>query len=322
MRCLVSALLALATALVSPVAAAQDWPNRTIRLIVPFPPGGSVGYVAQLIAQPIGDRLGQRIIIDHRAGAGGLIGVDAAAKAPADGYTWVITTSGNIAVSPYLYAKMPFNAHDELAPVTPIAEVVAVLVVHPSVPASNVSELVALARSRPGKLNFGTSGKGGSDHMSAEMFMSMTGVKMVHVPYKGGGPAMTDLVGGTIELMFSTVAPAMEMIKSGAIRPLGVTSAKRFVGLPNVPTIAEAGVPGYESAGWYGVFTAAKTPPEIVARMQQAIVEVLADETIKRRMIDGGLQPFTTTPAAFSELIARDTQRWGEVVKASGIKPE
>ncbi len=314
---LITCLLTVASA-----ASAQQWPTKPVRLVVPFAPGGSVGYAAQLIAHDLSDRLGQRVILDHRPGAAGLIGVDAAAKAAPDGYTFVITTSGNIAVSPHLNKKMPFDPIKDLTPITPIAETLAVLVVHPSLPVKSVKDLITLAKQRPGSLNFGSSGPGGSDHMSVELFMNMTGIKMVHVPYKGGGPAMNDLIAGNIQLMFSTIAPAIEIIKAGRVRALAVTSSSRFAALPDLPTVSEAGLPGYEATGWYGIFGPAGLPTEVVKKMHAATVAALSTEALRNRFKDSGLLPVSDTPERFAALIRQDTDKWGKLVLDNGIKAD
>ena len=303
-------------------ASAQTWPAKPVRLIVPFAPGGAVDVTARTIAQSLTARLGQQVLVDNRGGAGGNIGVEVAAKSPPDGYTLVMATSGQIAINPHMYSKLPFDPVKDLAPITPAGQAVNALCVHPSLPARSVKEFIALAKSQPGKLNFATGGIGASDHIATELFMSLTGVKMVHVPYKGGAPAMVDLLAGNVDVGFSTVATAMGPIKAGRLRPLGVTSGKRFELLPDVPTIAEAGVPGYESVSWYGLFAPAGTPPEIIRRLNAETVAVLQTEDVRRRLTESGVLPVSSTPESFASYVTTEIARWGKLIRANGIKAE
>ena len=300
----------------------QAWPAKPVRLIVPFAPGGAVDVTARTISQSLTTRLGQQVIVDNRGGAGGNIGVEAAAKSQPDGYTLVMATSGQIAINPHMYSRLPFDPVKDLAPITPAGQAVNALCVHPSLPARSVKEFIALARSRPGKLNFATGGIGASDHIATELFMSLTGVRMVHVPYKGGAPAMIDLLAGNVDVGFSTVATAMGPIKAGRLRALGVTSSKRFELLPDVPTIAEAGVPGYESVSWYGLFAPAGTPAEIIRKLNAETVAVLQTEDVRRRLTESGVLPVSSTPDAFAAYITAETARWGKLIRANNIKAE
>ena len=300
----------------------QAWPAKPVRLIVPFAPGGAVDVTARTIAQSLTTRLGQQMLVDNRGGAGGNIGVEAAAKSPPDGYTLVMATSGQIAINPHMYSKLPFDPVRDLVPISQAGQAINALCVHPSLPARSVKEFIALARSQPGKLNFATGGIGASDHIATELFMSLTGVRMVHVPYKGGAPAMIDLLAGNVDVGFSTVATAMGPIKSGRLRALGVTSGKRFELLPDVPTIAEAGVPGYESVSWYGLFAPAGTPAEIIRKLNAETVAVLQTEDVRRRLTESGVLPVSSAPDAFAAYITAETARWGKLIRANGIKAE
>src|SRR5688572_469746 len=300
----------------------QAWPAKPVRLIVPFAPGGAVDVTARTISQSLTTRLGQQVIVDNRGGAGGNIGVEAAAKSQPDGYTLVMATSGQIAINPHMYSKLPFDPVKDLAPITPAGQAVNALCVHPSIPARSVKEFIALAKSQPGKLNFATGGIGASDHIATELFMSLTGVRMVHVPYKGGAPAMIDLLAGNVDVGFSTVATAIGPIRAGRLRALGVTSGKRFELLPDVPTIAEAGVPGYESVSWYGLFAPAGTPVEIIRKLNAETVAVLQTEDVRRRLTESGVLPVSSAPDAFAAYITTETARWGKLIRANGIKAE
>ena len=316
------AAAAALTAAVPLSAWPQAWPAKPVRLIVPFAPGGAVDVTARTIAQSLTTRLGQQVLVDNRGGAGGNIGVEVAAKSPPDGYTLVMATSGQIAINPHMYSKLPFDPVKDLAPITPAGQAVNALCVHPSIPARSVKEFIALAKSQPGKLNFATGGIGASDHIATELFMSLTGVRMVHVPYKGGAPAMIDLLAGNVDVGFSTVATAMGPIKAGRLRALGVTSGKRFELLPDVPTIAEAGVPGYESVSWYGLFAPAGTPAEIIRKLNAETVAVLQTEDVRRRLTESGVLPVSSAPDAFAAYITAETARWGKLIRANGIKAE
>jgi tripartite-type tricarboxylate transporter receptor subunit TctC len=313
-------LAALAGALAASATPAQTWPAKPVRMIVPFAPGGAVDVTGRTIAQALSARLGQQVVVENRGGAGGNIGVEAVAKSPPDGYTLVMATAGQISINPHMYSKLPFDPVKDLVPISQAGQAINALCVHPSLPARSVKEFIALAKAQPGKLNFATGGIGASDHIATELFMSMTGVKMVHVPYKGGAPAMIDLLGGNVDLGFSTVATAIGPIKAGRLRTLGVTSGRRFELLPDVPTIAEAGVPGYESVAWYGLFAPAGTPPDVVRRLNVETVAVLQMPDVRRRLTESGVLPTSSSPEAFTSYIATETARWGKLIRANGIK--
>lgn len=307
-------------ALPAACAYAQTWPAKQVRFIAPFPPGGGTDITCRVIAPKLADALGHPVIVDNRGGAGGMIGVDLAAKAPPDGYTIVLGTIGPMAINPSLYSKMPFDPVKDLMPVTLAADALNVLVVHPALPIKNVKELVALAKARPNQLFFGSSGPGATDHLAGELFNLLAGTKMVHVPYKGGAPAMIDLMAGNVQLIFATVSTAVGQIKSGRIRALAMTGTKRFVQMPELPTIAEAGVPGFAVNNWYGIFVPAGTPKEIVARLNTDIVKILAMPDVKQKLLDSGIEAISNTPEQFAAYIQAETKKWAKVVKDANVK--
>jgi tripartite-type tricarboxylate transporter receptor subunit TctC len=303
-------------------AYSQTWPAKPLRMVVPFAPGGAVDVTGRVIAQSLSTRLGQQVVVENRGGAGGNIGVELMAKSPPDGYTIVMATAGQISINPHMYAKLPFDPIKDLMPISPAGMAINALCVHPSLPVTSVQGFIAFARARPNALNFATGGIGASDHMATELFMSMTGVKMNHIPYKGGAPAMVDLLGGNVDLGFSTVATAIGPIKAGRLRALGVTSARRFELLPDVPTIAEAGVPGYESVAWYGLFAPAGTSAEIIRKLNAETVAVLGTPEARKRLTDAGVLPTSSSPETFAAYVATETARWGKLIRANGIKAE
>lgn len=313
-------LLGTTLALVTASAFAQSWPTKTIRLIVPFAPGGGADITARVIGSKLSTALGQQVIVDNRGGAGGMIGVDLAAKASPDGYTIVLATIGNIAVAPSLYGKMPYDPLKDLAPIGQIANALNVLVIHPSVSATSVQEFIALAKKDSSKINFGSSGPGATDHLAGELFNSMAGLKMVHVPYKGGAPAMLDLIGGQIQAVFSTMSTAIGPIQSGKVRILAMTGNQRFERMPELPTIAEAGLKGFEVNNWYGLYAPAGTPKEIIVRLNQEIVKILAMADVKTRLLDVGIIATSSSPEDFATYSLAETKKWAKVVKDANIK--
>ncbi|HUA55014.1 MAG TPA: tripartite tricarboxylate transporter substrate binding protein [Candidatus Sulfotelmatobacter sp.] len=300
-------------------AAAQDYPNRPIRFIVPWPPGGGADIVSRIVGQRVGELLGQQLAVDNRPGAGGNIGTEVAARATPDGYTIVFGYIGTHAINPGLYKSMPFQPKD-LAPVTLMTTVTNVLVVHPSVPARSVTELIALARAHPGQLNFSSAGNGSLPHLAGELFKTMTHVDMVHVPFKGGGPAVAALIGGEVQLSFADPLAAIPAIKAGQLVALGVTATKRTPGLPDVPTIAEAGVPGFEATGWNGILVPAGTPAPVVATLHDAFVAALETPNVRDRLVAQAYEPVGSTPEEFARVIATETEKWGKVIKLSGAR--
>ena len=301
---------------------AADYPTKPIRMMVGFAPGGGTDTTARIIAQPLSEALAQQIIVDNRAGAAGNIAADIASKSPADGYTILMGTIAALAINPSLYKSLPFDPIKDFEPVTLAVSSTNVLSVHPSVSAKNVRELIALAKSQPGKLTYGSSGVGGAGHLAGVLFDQLAGTTMVHVPYKGGAPAMIALISGEVQLVFATAETAVPQIKSGKIRALGVTMAKRTALLPDLPTIAEAGLPGYEANNWYGILLPAKTPRAIVERLHREIVKVLNTPAIKEQLFRQGLDASPSTPQEFGAYIKSEIAKWAKVVKASGAKAE
>lgn len=319
-RALVLALASLPAVGLSPLARAQAFPSKPIRLICPFPPAGAVDIASRAIATELSRQLGVPVTVDNRPGAGGNIGGAEAARAPADGYTLFMTTSGISAINPVLYSKMPFDPVKDLAPVAALVSLNNVLVVHPSVKANSVAELIALAKEQPGKLNFASSGSGTSVHMSAEMFKHLTKTDIQHIPYKGSAPAMTDLLGGQVMMMFDNIPSALPHVKAGKLRALATTGARRDPTLPDVPTVAEAGVAGYESGVWFGLAVPTGTPKEVVARLSaEAIKGTKAPEFVKR-MTELGYNIMGNGPEDMSRMLEAEVKRWTPVVKASGAK--
>jgi tripartite-type tricarboxylate transporter receptor subunit TctC len=314
--------LAVAAALFSTAYAfAQTYPARPIRMIVPFPPGGSTDLVARVVAQKMSDAWGQQVVVDNRPGANGMIGTDLVAKAAPDGYTIVLGTIGPMAINASLY-KMPYDIDRDLAPITYTANIANVLVVNPSVPAKDVKELIALAKAKPGTLTFGSSGTGGAPHMAVELFKILAKVNVVHVPYKGGGPSMTDAVGGQITGSFASMPSAVGFIKAGKLRALGVSAGKRSPALPEVPTVAEAGVRGFSVLDWQGLFGAAATPPGIVNKLNAEVVRTLAMPDVVERLTAAGVEIQTSTPKAFGDFVRAEIRKWNGVVKEAGVKVE
>ena len=299
---------------------AQAYPTKPIRLVVPFPPGGATDILARAVAQKLTDEWGQPVVVDNRPGAGGNIGSELVAKAAPDGYTLEMGTVGTHAINASLYAKMPYDHVKDFAPVILVAGVPNVLEVNPSLPVNTVQELIAYAKANPGKLNFASSGNGTSIHLSGELFKVMTGVQMTHIPYKGSGPALQDLIGGQVQLMFDNLPPSLPQIKAGKLRALAVTSSTRSPALPDTPTIAESGLPGYEASSWFGVLAPAGTPPAIIAKLNAEIAAWLATPEAKEKMVALGANIGGGSPEDFAKHIAAETAKWQKVVKESGAK--
>jgi tripartite-type tricarboxylate transporter receptor subunit TctC len=301
---------------------AQQWPQRPIRWISPFAPGGGADMTSRAIAAKLSTSLGHQVLVDNRGGAGGMIGVDMGAKSAPDGYTIVLGTIGPMAINPWLYKKMTYDALNDLVPVSKAANALNVLVVHPSLPAKSVKDMIAIAKSRPGQLNYGSSGSGATDHLSGELFNVMGGVKMVHVPYKGGAPAMMDLVSGNVQLVFSTVSTAIGAIESKRIRALGMTGNQRFELMPDIPTIAEAGLKGFEVNNWYGVFLPVATPKEIVNKLSAEVVKAVSAPDLKRRLLEVGIVAIGCTPEEHLAYVKSEHAKWGKVIKDAKISIE
>jgi tripartite-type tricarboxylate transporter receptor subunit TctC len=305
---------------VSRIARAQTYPARPVRVIVSVAAGGSADIVARLMGQWLSERLGQQFIIDNRPGGGNNIGAEAAINAAPDGYTLYLANSAN-AINATLYQKLKFNFIRDITPVAAIIRFPNVMEVNPSVPAKSVPDLIAYAKANPGKLNFASSGNGSTIHMSGELFKMLTGVDMVHVPYRGAGPALTDLLSGQMQVMFDNMPSSIEFIRDGRLRPLAVTTATRWEGLPDLPSVSEF-VPGFEASAWFGVSAPKNTPVGIVEKLNKEINSILADTKVKARLVDLGGTVLRGSPAEFGKLIADDTEKWGKVVKAVGIKAE
>ena len=305
---------------VSRFAWAQAYPSRPVRIIAGFAPGGGVDIVARLIGQWLSERLGQQFIIENRPGAGTNIATEAVVRAPPDGYTLLLVNPAN-AINATLYDNLSFNFIRDVAPVAGIMVVPNVMVVHPSVPAKTVPEFIAYAKANLGKINMGSGGIGGPSHVAGELFKMMAGVDLVHVPYRGVAPALTDLIGGQVQVIFSTMTGSIEYIRTGKLRALAVTTAMRAEALPDIPTVGEF-VPGYEASAWYGLGAPKNTPAEIVAKLNKEINAGLADPKLRARLADLGGTVLAGSPADFSKLIAEETDKWAKVIKSAGIKPE
>lgn len=313
--------LSLALALIGSTSAAHaqnTYPSKPIRLIVPMAAGGNGDIIARLIGQDLSGLLSQPVLVDNKPGAGGNIGADSVAKAPSDGYTLVLGAVGTHAINASLYKKMPYDIQRDFAPVTMMAAVPNVLVVHPSLPVYSVQDLIAYGKKHSGKLNFASSGAGSSIHLSGEMFKSMTGVEMAHVSYKGSAPALTDLIAGQVQLMFDNLPTSLPHIQAGKLRALAVTSPTRSPSLPSVPTMIEAGVPGFEAGSWFGILAPAGTPKDVVALLDRDIQRSLATPEMLRKLTERGFQPATKGPDAFAQYIGQEIRKWDRIVKQSG----
>ena len=302
-------------------ADAQTYPNRTIRFIAPFAAGGGTDLIARTLAQKLTEALGQTVVVDNRPGASAAIGTEIAAKSPPDGYTIMIATP-TMAVNPSLMPKLPYDALRDFAPISLIATSPHLLAVHPSLPAKSVKELVALARARPGQLAFATAGNGGSSHLSAELFSSMAKIKLVHVPYKGTGQSVLAIVTGEVSLGFNDVMTNLPHMKSGRLRGLAVTSLQRSTAVPDLPTIAESGYPGFQSGVWYGVVAPAKTPPEIVARLNSEMVKIVRNPDFAQKLAAQGADAIGSSPEQFGEHLRAETARWAKIIREAKIRTD
>lgn len=302
--------------------AASTYPTRPIRLIVPFPPGGPADVLARVVGDRIGAAMGKAVVVENRAGAGGNIGMELVAKAAPDGYTLVLAPAGNLTVNPSLYRNVPYDVAKDFAPITVIAAVPNVLVVHPSVPAHNVSELIAHARANPGKLNFSSPGAGSGAHLAGELFKSMTGTDMVHVPFTGIAPAVTAVVSGDVQLMFAGAPSVLQHVRAGKLNALGVASLKRTAAAPDLPTLAESGLPGFDVTSWYSIVAPAATPADIVNRLHDEIAKALREPDVREKLSGLGAEPVANTPAEFAAMIRTEAAKWGEIVRSAKITIE
>ena len=305
----------------APPASAQAWPSRPVRIVVAYPAGGATDIYARQLAAGMQEILGQPVLVENRAGATGIIGFDHVAKSAPDGYTLGIGL-GALTIMPSLHSKLPFDVLRDFAPISVMLYSQNVLIVNPSLPVKSVKELIALAKSQPGKLNYASSGLGATPHLSMELLKSMAGIDINHVPYKGDAPAVTDVIAGQVQMYCSTIGGSIQHVRSGRVRALAVTGKVRAAALPDIPTMEEAGLPGYEIVSWYGLIAPARTPPEIIDRLNAAVVKVVSNPEMREKIIASGSDPATNTPAQFQALIRDNIARFGEIARAAGVRPE
>ncbi|MGZ8153706.1 MAG: Bug family tripartite tricarboxylate transporter substrate binding protein [Burkholderiales bacterium] len=301
-------------------AGEQSYPVKPVRMVIPFPPGGTTDILGRIASQKLSEALGQQVVPDNRSGASGNIGTEQVAKAPPDGYTLLTAPGSTLTIHPSLYAKLGFDPLRDFAPVTILAGVPNLLVVHPSLPVRNVKELIALAKSKPDQLNYASTGAGQSTHLSMELFKNMAGVKIVHVPYKGSAPAVTDLLGGHVPMMFDNMPSALPHVKAGKLRALGVSTSKRSPTAPDVPTVAESGLPDFDVTVWFAVLAPAATPRDIVTRLNRVLVKALQGADVREKLASQGAEPIGNTSEQFTGQIKADLAKWAKVVKAANIK--
>ncbi len=308
--------------LVAGTAHAQTYPERPIKIVVPFGPGGATDVLARTMGQKFAEAWGQPVVVENRTGAGGNIGADLVAKAAPDGYTLLMGAIGTNAVNQFIYPKMPYDTEKDFAPITQVARVPMLLVVHPSLPVKSVKELIAYAQANPDKINFASGGIGASQHLAGELFKSMTGVKLVHVAYKGAQASVNDVLAGQAQITFGDMISFLPHAKAGKVRPIAVTTAKRAAVVPDLPTIAEAGVPGYEATAWYGLFAPAGTPAPVVAKLSTEAIRILKTAEVAERVANLGAEPVASTPAEYADFLRAEMARWGKVVRSAGIRSE
>jgi tripartite-type tricarboxylate transporter receptor subunit TctC len=304
------------------MAAAQDYPSKSLRLIVPAAPGGGADFLARIVGIKLSEAMAQSVVVDNRAGASGTIAADITAKSAGDGYTVLMGQSTSIVIAPQIYQKLNYDTLRDLKPVTLVAEVPNVLVVHPSVPANSVKDLIALAKAKPGLLNFGSSGNGAPTHLAGEMFKTATGTRMVHVPYKGAGPATNALIAGEIQVMFAPIVAVLPHVKAGRLRALGVTSAGRSAAAPELPTLSESGLTGYEISSWFGLFVPSSTPDVVVDKLYRETLRVLKSQDVIDRFSKEGAEPVGSTPAQFNTYVRQEYVKYAKVIKDNGIKAD
>ena len=303
-------------------ALAQSWPAKPVRVIVPFPPGGGLDYFARVMAPRLQENLGQQIVVENRSGAGGMVGADAAAKAAPDGYTALFASSAELTISQHLYPKMVYDAIMDFAPVSYAAHAAMLFSVHPSLPAKTLQEVVALARAKPGQLSFASAGTGGVQHLAGEILKTAAKIDIVHVPYKGAGPAVIDMVGGQVQMGFTALPSSIQHARAGRLRPIAVTSAKRSEAAPELPTFTELGVPSLDLVVWYAVLFPAHTPPEIVARMSAEISRAVNSPDVKAKLLAQGVESVGTTPDQLAKFMASESARYGKIIRDTGAKPD
>jgi len=315
-----AALLTVAAPGAIPAAGAQAFPSKPVKLVVPFPPGGSLDNVGRLLAQKLSEEWGQQVVVENKPGAGGNIGADAVAKSPADGYTVVMGALSTHAVNPNLYRTMPYDAARDFAPISNVAITPNVLIVSSKSPVHTLKDLIAYAKANPGKTNFGSGSNGSAGHLAGELFKLESGTDVMHIPYKGGAPALQALLAGDTQFMFDNLANAMAQVKGGTVRPIAVTTAQRSRLAPDLPTMAEAGMPGFDISTWFGLLAPAGTPPEVIAKWNAAVVKALNSPDVREKMLAQGAEPSPTTPAEFAAFIAKEREKYARIVKASGAK--
>jgi tripartite-type tricarboxylate transporter receptor subunit TctC len=308
---------------VSFLAAAQDpFPTKTVRIIVPYPAGGPADLLPRVVGEKLALKWGQPVVVENKPGASGSIGMAEGARADPDGYTLVLAPTGNLTVNPTLFPKLPFDTHRDLTPVTLLAQSPNVLVVHPSVPVKTFRELIDYAKANPGKLNFSSPGDGSGAHLAGELLKLEAGIEAVHIPYKGMAPAVNDLLGGQVQMMFAGISTAVQHVKTGRLVGLAIAGPKRVAQLPDLPTVIESGIPGFDVTSWYGIVARAGTPPAIVQKIQRDMAEALQMEDVKKRLAVLGLEPVGNTPEAFDAIIKAESRKWGDIVRRAGIKAQ
>jgi tripartite-type tricarboxylate transporter receptor subunit TctC len=318
---LLTVALGVSLAVAGSVAAQSNYPDKAIRFVVPYPPAGATDITARIVGRTIAQNVGQQVLIDNRGGAAGNIGTDIAAKSAPDGYTVLYTLSSHT-INPALFPKLPFDVEKDFAPVTLVATIPQILVSHPSLPVANVKELIALAKKKPGALNYASAGTGSPGHLAGELFKLRTGTDLVHVPYKGGGPAVIDLLGGQVPLMFVSIPSVLQYVRAGKLRAFGVSTLKRSGSAKEIPTIAEAGIPDYDVPSWLGALVPAKTPAAIVTRLHQEFVKALQAPEVKEALFAQGADAVGNTPAEFDALIKSELRKWAKLIKDAGVKPD
>jgi len=318
MVCFACALVLLTTAPAYP----QDYPAKPIRIVVPFSPGGVADNSARVVADPLGARLGQQVLVENRPGASGNIGTQTVAQAAPDGYTLLLGFDGTMVINPHVFPKIPFDTLKDFAPVTKLGDATLILVAHPSVPARNLAEFIAHARARPDPFAYGTSGTGGTPHLAGELLKLRTGIALEHVPYKGGGQAITDVVGGQIPLVFTAIATAQQYVRAGRLVALGVPGARRSAALPDVPTFAESGLAGFDVSSWTGIFAPASTPRPVIDKLQKELAAVLRTAFVRERYAVLGIEPVGNSPQEFGDQVRADLARWEKVVRAANVRLE